>query len=125
MKIKLIAPDAYWKMTDREKTEICNGCGGRGSLLSKFIPNGCFEEPCNIHDFMYHYGENLNDKRLADAVFLYNMNQVIKSLSGFKKFIYKKLAKIYWESVYNFGDYYFWKDKKFDFLTEKEVDIKE
>lgn len=110
-KVILYAPQKYIDLSKEEKKRICNGCGGRGGKINFLIPQKEFRECCNIHDFMYETGITEDDKRKADRLFIYNMNEKCKSLSGLKKFYYKQLAKIFYKSVVLFGDYYFWKNK--------------
>ena len=124
MIVKLYAPDEYWKLSEEEKDKYCNGCGGRGGKLNFLIPQGKFEECCNIHDYMYSIGTTNEDKRIADATFINNMSQVIKELKGISKIYYKTLSKIFYNSVKDFGEYYFWRDKVKMYFTPREFIIK-
>jgi len=123
MKVTLYAPKEYWNLTEEEKKKICNGCGGRGGKFNFLIPQGKFKEACDIHDYMYHTGYTQEDKRKADATFLYNMDSIVRELKGIKKWWYKKLAKIFYKAVYKYGDYYFWRNKRFKDLTSKVIDF--
>jgi len=123
MKVTIYAPEEYWELTETEKKQICNGCGGRGGKLNFLIPQKHFQEACNIHDYMYYIGRTQEDKRKADAVLLYNLDTIVKNMKGIKKWWYKKLAKTFYEAVHNFGDYYFWKDKRFKDLTKQEIEV--
>jgi hypothetical protein len=123
MQVKLIAPAGYWNLTDEQKKEICNGCGGRNSVLTKFLPQGTFKECCNIHDYMYFIGRTEEDKKLADRVFYLNLNRVVKHKKGFQKFVKKIIAKTYFTAVKKYGDYYFWKGKVPKGLNEREVEV--
>ena len=124
MRIFLLAPEEYWKLSKEEKQKYCNGCGGRGGKLNFLIPQRYFRECCNIHDYMYAVGSNENDKKRADATFLYNMNQVVREMSGIKKWWYKRLAKMFYKAVFKYGDYYFWRDKIDTSLNMNLVDVK-
>jgi len=123
MKVTIYAPKEYWELTKAEKILICNACGGRGGKLNFLIPQKHFQEACNIHDYMYYIGRTQEDKREADATLLYNLDQIVNQMSGIKKWWYKKLAKTFYEAVSKFGDYYFWKGKRFEDLVEREIDV--
>jgi len=123
MKVTLYAPKEYWELSEKEKQKICNGCGGRGGMFNFLIPQKHFQEACNIHDYMYATGYSEEDKRKADATLLYNLDLIVKQTKGLKRVWYKKLAKTFYKAVHNFGDYYFWKDKKFEDLVGKSVEV--
>lgn len=123
MKVTLYAPAEYWGLSKEEKQRICNGCGGRGGTFNFLIPQKHFQEACNIHDYMYATGYTEADKRKADATILYNLDTIVKNMSGVKKWWYKKLAKTFYKAVHDFGDYYFWKNKKFKELYGKSINV--
>ena len=123
MQVTLYAPEEYWKLDDVMKRTLCNGCGGRGGKLNFIIPQKHFEEACNIHDYMYATGYTEEDKRKADATLLFNLDTIVKEMEGIKKWWYKKLAKTFYKAVHDFGDYYFWKDKKFKDLEGRTINV--
>ena len=114
---ELYAPESYWSLPESEKREICNGMGAKDSLISFFIPNTFYgldmTECGNIHDYMYHIGKTIEDKRQADRVFLNNMLRVInkESANGFMRFIRSRRAMTYYNAVNELGGPAFWAGK--------------
>ncbi len=72
----LCAPTTYWLASDAEIEANTGGCGP-GKLGDWFVPDTMLGESvhlaCEIHDWCYHVGKDLQDKRAADLVFLVNM----------------------------------------------------
>ncbi len=70
----LEAPDSYWAAPPEIKKLLCNGAGpsGDGWLVPDTVYLVSITEAANIHDWMYVWGENLDDKDEADAAFLIN-----------------------------------------------------
>jgi len=114
--MKLYAPQEYFSLTKEAKEEICNGCGPKG-IWKFFIKNIlkliCGKEACNIHDYMYHVGENLEDKKQSDRVFLNNLIRIIDSTTKYRFMLgFKfKIAKMAYKFVKDFGGKYFWDNK--------------
>jgi hypothetical protein len=114
-----VAPFEYWIASDLEKSYICNGCGTRG-WKGKLVPETIWglniSEACNIHDWMYHFGDITNldvsnskvkylDKIRADNVFLANMYRAINNGTKWRwlRRLRRNRAKIYYNSVVKFG----------------------
>ena len=122
---KLFAPKEYWSMPKKTIDKITGGCGpsGTGDMI---VPDTIYglsvKSACRIHDFMYYFGENLEDKDRADRVFLNNMIRLIKN--GSKFFILRKLrllrALTYYRAVKYFGGAAFWAGKN---PTDEEGDV--
>ena len=123
MKVKLYAPPGYWKLSKEEKAKICNGCGAKGSKLNFLIPQGKFREACNIHDYMYAVGKTDEDKKVADRVFINNLNRIVEASNPLLRPLRKLLARSYYEAVSKFGYEAFWKDKVYPGMVGKEVEI--
>ena len=123
MKTTLYAPKEYWRLAEAEKKKICNGCGAKGTLLAKLLPQGHFHEACNIHDYMYYIGKTDEDKKVADRVFINNLHRIINTLPLIQKPMAKTLARIYYEAVAKFGYEAFWKDKIYPGMEGKEITI--
>jgi len=121
MKVTLYAPPKYWELTEEEKKKVCNGCGAKGSFLAKMIPQGKFREACNIHDYMYYIGKTDEDKKVADRVFINNLNRIVEAMPLVLKPLAKSLARVYYEAVAKFGYEAFWKDKVYPGMKGKEV----
>lgn len=55
-------------LTPKQKRKICNGCGPMG--WGWLVPEFCFHEAGNRHDFGYWMGGGWTDKLRADLRFL-------------------------------------------------------
>lgn len=112
----LWAPPKYWKLSEAEKKQYCNGCGP-GHVLGFLVPDKLWglsiTAACNIHDFMYAMGENIAEKSLADRVFLNNMTRLV--VAGTQNKYLKRLrlrrARTYYYFVHEFGGSFFWDGK--------------
>lgn len=71
-------------------------------------------EACQIHDYLYHIGENEADRRYADDVFKTNMWILCDEAGGWKTWFRKVLCWYYWLGVRKFGQDAFWRDKWLD-----------
>jgi hypothetical protein len=104
MKKKLIAPESYWSATDEEKEAVINHCGPDG-ILNKFILNHLLgtkiHQSCAIHDWMFVETNSQDDLKIADDIFLKNMNIEIENGSPglVVKFLQKLMAKVYYLAV--------------------------
>ena len=104
----------YSDLNIYQKQDICNGCGGKGSIIP--VPNFLFEASCNRHDFYYWRGGKEFDRKIADQEFYRIMKRDIRrrKYSVFRpkqlaKLIWYKLwAKTYYHSVRLFGKKYFY-----------------
>ena len=111
--MKLIAPIDYYTLSDKEKKDICNGCGARDGIK---VPDSILwlsiSEACNIHDYMYQIGKTGEDKKHSDKTFFLNMITLIED--GWKILQHRRIlaAYTYYVAVRDFGDSAFWKDKK-------------
>lgn len=114
--LELYAPESYWAATPDELGQVVNGCGTsgwKGKLVPETLYGLSVSESCNIHDWMYHHGKDINDKNVADRVFLNNMIRTIEDEGGFC--LLRKLrlrrARLYYRAVENFGGPAFWANK--------------
>lgn len=114
---RIYAPTDYWRLkaTDPEKlNEIAQGCGPHGTL-DRLVPDKILglsiKNACKVHDFMYAFGINEEDRTEADMTFLNNMNRLIMARGGFLCGTRKYLALLYYSAVRNFGGPWFWNDK--------------
>lgn len=124
-KIIVYADPKYWELTKEQKDNICNGCGAKGAWYNFLIPfKKIFEEVCHIHDYDYHIGKNKRDKDIGDRRFINNLKRVVESVDNkAKKVLLKRVARIYFKSVRDFGDESFWKDKIVNNGIGKEIEI--
>lgn len=117
-KVKLYAPPEYWALSEDAKKEIVNGCGPAkfGYLVPDSLCGLDITPVCNIHDYMYHIGETLEDKKLADRAFLNNLIRLIdvKTQWWVLKQIRLRMAYVYYTAVKRFGGPAFWAGKNSD-----------
>ena len=107
----LKAPKEYWELTEEQKNEMLNQCGG-DPITTKIVPNYILgqnvSEACNSHDFMYITGKTANDKRIADQVFEENLKSLTKkNNNGLKGILNHFIVKIYSNLASFFGHFYF------------------
>jgi len=134
--LRYFAPKTYWTASQVEKERVVNGAGPRD--FGWMVPDTMYglnqTEPANIHDWMYEIGRVLEDKMLADRVYLNNLNRTIKynyDLSGemMKRIgaarVLKELrlrrALSYYQAVKHFGAGAFWAEKNSP-EEERQVD---
>ena len=113
--VKLFAPLVYGDQpcsfhfaTPDQKADATGGCGpgGMGDLL---VPDTLWglsvRRSCQIHDWMYTFGETEDDKTRADLIFLNNMVREIKAAKswGLLENLRLHRAKIYYHAVSIFG----------------------
>ena len=123
MKVTLYAPKEYWELEVNQKRKICNGCGAKGSKINFLIPQGSFKEACNIHDYMYANGKTDEDKKVADRVFINNLNRIVEASHPATKPFKKVLAKSFYLAVKKFGYEAFWREKVYDGMVGKEITV--
>ena len=72
----LLRPHVLAILTPEQAADLTNGCGP-ASMKTKLIPDEIlginFFPSCAIHDACYHFGEDEDDKRLSDRLFLFNL----------------------------------------------------
>jgi len=125
---KLYAPESYWKYGREQLSMLVNGCGPEG-WKRYFIPDNILwisiKEACDIHDFMYIFGESEKDREEADRVFKYNMMRVVEGESRNVIMLWarRRIALYYYNQVRSWGGTYFWQDKNPEktFKNPKEV----
>lgn len=113
--LELYCPYEYKVLSKENKITICNGCGPQSKF--DFIPDKIWglkiTEVCNIHDYMYYNGKNIEDKKEADRVFLNNLIRLIDYKTKWKwlKFLRRRRAYKYYNAVKYFGGSAFWSGK--------------
>jgi len=129
---QLYAPSGYWSYKihkPEELAKLVNGCGPDG-WKRKLIPDSILrvniKEACDIHDWMYIFGETEADREAADRVFLNNMLRIVEEESKWfiTRKIRRKIAYTYYEAVRDVGGMYFWQDKNppSTFKDPKEIE---
>jgi hypothetical protein len=101
----LVASELYWKASEEEIKAHTGGCGP-GKLGDYFVPDTMYGESiflaCQIHDWMYYEGKTLEDKRIADLVFLVNMTILINDGELLDKLRLQRVMT-YYQAVSDFG----------------------
>lgn len=78
MKFQTDIPVKYEDLTEDQKNEICNGCGGKGGLVKP--PYRVFFNPiCHRHDYDYWCGCSWWDKIKADWNLRQGMINAVKT----------------------------------------------
>ena len=96
----------YEDLTEEDKKKICNGCGGKGSIIKP--PHRIFfKASCNHHDYGYYKGGTERDRLTCDTKFYNEMKRDCKCLPFYQKLRYVPWCLIYFKSVRIFGKKYF------------------
>jgi hypothetical protein len=110
----LFAPVSYWESTPEQRKAVCNGCGVAG-WKGKFVPDTVWglsiRQQCDIHDWMYEYGETEDDRGEADRAFLNNLIRGVDARGGWFAGLRRRRALKYYEAVHRFGGPAFWNAK--------------
>jgi len=102
----------YELLTLEQKTEICNGCGGKGSWVKPPL-KAFYRTSCNHHDYGYWCGVTEEVRKACDQKLRRNMRKDCKKLSFIKKFIYRPWCSLYYVAVRLKGsEYFYWGTKK-------------
>ena len=97
----------YTDLTSTEKDKICNGCGGKGTVVP--VPDFLFKASCNHHDFYYWLGGDEDTREAADAAFYKYMkiDSHEQSKGLLQAAISLSWAYVYYKAVRYFGKPYF------------------
>lgn len=117
-KTGLLAPLEYWAVPPEDMhLHVSGRCGPGKGIGDKLVPDSIFglsvTKACEIHDFMYAFGEKTKEyKEAADRVFLSNMMTLIDLGTewGIVKWFRKRRAFKYYEAVSMFGGAAFYRD---------------
>lgn len=86
--VKLLLPELQNRLSEDEINQIAGGCGPN-KLGDKFIPDKilglCVTDACRVHDFMWFFAEDFDDKKLSDKVFHTNLLLIINQKSKYKQ----------------------------------------
>ena len=103
----LVVPTTFLNATPEEIEKKTGGCGP-GNIGDWFVPDTMYGESvflaCQIHDWCYGEGDNLNDKKWADIVFLINMTLLVTDDEDELDVLRLRRVMTYFEAVY-FGGY--------------------
>jgi hypothetical protein len=114
----LLAPLEYWAVPPEDMhLHVTGRCGPGKGLGDKLVPETIWGLPitkaCEIHDFMYTFGEKTEDyKQASDRVFLANILTIIdrETKFGWLKYLRRQRAYKYYDAVAMLGDSSFYKD---------------
>jgi hypothetical protein len=105
----------YQNLNLRQRSEICNGCGGKGGIVKP--PHATFfKEECNWHDFNYFLGYNKLHRLKADKQLLQAMLNKVNELGWVNRLRFKPWCYIYYRAVRLVG-------KKFFYYGNKEQEV--
>ena len=97
----------YEDLTPEERMEICNGCGGKGSIIKP--PHRIFfKASCDHHDYGYWKGGTETDRKRCDIKFYNAMVIDCTSLPWYNYLRYRPWCWVYYHSVREFGKKYFY-----------------
>ena len=101
----------YEDLTQEEKEEICNGCGGKGGIVTP--PHAIFfETSCNHHDYGYYKGTTEKDRKRCDKNLRTAMNKDCSKLPWYKWLRYRPWCELYYLGVRSVGWKFFNYDKE-------------
>lgn len=114
--LTLYAPQAFINATPEQRASVSNGCGPSGwklAFLSNYLFGLNIAPACDIHDWMYAFGETEDQRNEADRVFRNNMLRIIVYAGGgkFIRFLRCRKAKHYYKLVHDFGSVFYWDGK--------------
>jgi len=102
----------YKDLTEAQRLEVCNGCGGKGGLV-KPPHHHFFKEECNHHDFNYFLGFLEEHRKKADKQLLEAMYKKVQTLSWYNRLRYYPWCKLYYIGVRTSGaKYFYYSDKE-------------
>ena len=96
----------YTDLSELQRIEICNGCGGKGGWVkpphAKF-----FEDECNWHDFNYFLGFTEEHRKKAELQLRAAMLRKIRPLAWYWRIRYTPWCYMYYQAVRIAGKKYF------------------
>lgn len=97
----------YRHLTAKQKSEICNGCGGKGGWV-KPPHRKFFEEECNQHDFNYFLGFTEEHRKKADLQLRDAMISKVKTLGFWNRQRLGPWCHIYYMAIRMAGKKFFY-----------------
>ncbi|NMA48115.1 MAG: hypothetical protein GX945_16295 [Lentisphaerae bacterium] len=107
--------DSFYDADITELVDICNGVGGRGSVLTPAINFAYrrYQSCSSPHDWAYHIGGSDADRKLADADFEHNLLIRWRELYGKTRYLNplalweRNKIRLAYKAVRLFGHKYF------------------
>lgn len=94
-------PMRWRNLTPRERAEIANGCGAKGSWVP--IPDFMHTASCNHHDLNYWIGGTEADRRKADWQFYQALLEDVQRLAWWRRPAAAVRAWVYYQAVRIWG----------------------
>jgi hypothetical protein len=116
MSFQLYAPQSFIEASPEVRAAVANGCGAAGWKVD-LVPDTLYgldiSDCCDIHDWQYREGETIEDKDSADRTLLNNLLRKINAVTTRRwlRWLRRKRALAYYQSVVEFGGPAFWADK--------------
>jgi len=105
----------YQHLTDVQKEVMCNGCGGKGGIVTP--PHATFfKEECNWHDFNYFLGYTEVHRLKADKQLKAAMIKKVNKMPWYTRLRLKPWCHLYYRAVRIVG-------KKFFYYGIKEQEV--
>lgn len=101
----------YELLTDEQKKEICNGCGGKGSWLKPPL-RAFFDTDCDHHDYGYWCGNTEKIRKACDVRLMLGMSKDCTELPWYKFIFYYPWCVGYYWMVRRCGKVFFYWGKK-------------
>jgi hypothetical protein len=93
MKVALYIPNSYLLASQKEKDEVCNGCGAKdGAKVPDYIWFLSILLACKIHDWMFEKGKTQGDYWFANLIFFWNMTALVINGSANKAMIILRMG---------------------------------
>lgn len=97
----------YKDLTREEKARICNGCGGKGGIVTP--PHAVFfETSCNHHDYGYWKGCTETDRVRADRGLYTAMKLDCSRLTWYRWLRYRPWCWLYYLAIRAVGGRFFY-----------------
>ncbi len=115
-------PNVIASLLPEQLADLSNGCGP-ASMKVKLIPDSIlgvdFFPACSGHDACYAFGEDEDDKRLADRIFLFNLLAAVDEhciengiVDRVQRVACREAAFAYYKAVADWGKSAFWAGKE-------------
>lgn len=113
---------AYEVLTQTQKNEICNGCGGKGSWLKPPL-KAFYKTSCNHHDYGYWCGSTEEQRKFNDIKLFQNMKKDCSRLPWWKFLLYYPWCRAYYTMVRRFGKdfFYYGITKRWPIPTQEQL----
>jgi len=110
---------SYKDFTEEEIKSMNLRCGPCNKWYGKFVPQLWFKIPCKKHDIGYAAGKSEEDRRQSDVKLLVDMNDVIKKVPFYFKWLAQRARDMFYSAVHRYGkDSFNYSDR---YATKEEI----